>query len=311
MPAPTVMVTGVPVPRLSVVVVAYEMARELPRTLRSLSLDHQRGLAEADYELIVVDNGSPTPVNPSVLDQVGVASQLLRIDDAPPSPVGAVNRGLRAARADLIGVFIDGARIASPGLLATALLGATLAPRPVVAALGWHLGDEAHMRAAQTGHDAAREDRLLDSIGWPNNGERLFEISVLAGSSARGWFGPLGESNSLFLTSQCWNELGGMDERFVSPGGGRANSDVYHRALGLDGAQPVVLLGEGTFHQIHGGAATSGGSARHAADEEYRRIRGVEWSPPNIDPIYVGRVPDAALPDLEQSVRWAVRHRGG
>ena len=48
---------------LSVVVVAYDMARELPRTLRSLSTPYQRDLESADYEVVVVDNGSPEPLS--------------------------------------------------------------------------------------------------------------------------------------------------------------------------------------------------------------------------------------------------------
>ena len=51
------MVGRVPV-GLSVVVVAYDMARELPRTLRSLGSDYQRGIDGDEYDVIVVDNGS-------------------------------------------------------------------------------------------------------------------------------------------------------------------------------------------------------------------------------------------------------------
>ncbi|MET0884236.1 MAG: glycosyltransferase family A protein, partial [Acidimicrobiales bacterium] len=50
---------------LSVVVVTYDMERELPRTLRSLSADLQVGIEASDYEVIVVDNGSPRPVDPA------------------------------------------------------------------------------------------------------------------------------------------------------------------------------------------------------------------------------------------------------
>ena len=49
---------------LSVVVVAHDMARELPRTLRSLSRRYQLGLPADDYEVIVVDNGSADPSIP-------------------------------------------------------------------------------------------------------------------------------------------------------------------------------------------------------------------------------------------------------
>ena len=44
-------------PTLSVVVVAYDMARELPRTLASLAPAYQRGIERADYEVIVSASG--------------------------------------------------------------------------------------------------------------------------------------------------------------------------------------------------------------------------------------------------------------
>ena len=47
---------------LSVVVVAHDMARELPRTLRTLSVPYQRGIDSTAFEVIVVDNGSPEPL---------------------------------------------------------------------------------------------------------------------------------------------------------------------------------------------------------------------------------------------------------
>ena len=48
-------------PKASIVVISYNMARELPRTIRSLSPALQRGVSAEDYEIIVVDNGSTQP----------------------------------------------------------------------------------------------------------------------------------------------------------------------------------------------------------------------------------------------------------
>jgi glycosyltransferase involved in cell wall biosynthesis len=45
-------------PRLSVIVISYNMARELPRTVRTLSPALQQDIGEDDYEIIVIDNGS-------------------------------------------------------------------------------------------------------------------------------------------------------------------------------------------------------------------------------------------------------------
>ena len=43
---------------LSLVVVHYNIPREFPRTLFSLSTSFQKGISADDYEVIVVDNGS-------------------------------------------------------------------------------------------------------------------------------------------------------------------------------------------------------------------------------------------------------------
>ena len=294
---------------LSVVVVAYDMDRELPRTLRTLAPGFQRGIAAADYEVVVVDNGSPTPVDPSVIAGFPGRIRVERLDPAPPSPAAAANLGLARAEGALVGLLIDGARMASPGLLAQARLGARLADRPVVATLAWHLGPGLHMDAAATGHDRAAEDELLATVDWEADGYRLFGISTLAASSRPGWFGPLGESNALFLPRELWAELGGLDERFVIPGGGRVNHDVYRRACALDGAQLVVLLGEGTFHQTHGGAATSGRFAKADADAEYEALRGEPFARPANEALYVGAVAAEVLPHLDESVRQRLDRR--
>jgi glycosyltransferase involved in cell wall biosynthesis len=294
---------------LSVVVVVHGMERELPRTLYSLSAEYQRGVGAEEYELIVVDNGSREPVEEALVRVAAPRSRLARLDPAPPSPARAANLGIELAEGELVGLMIDGARIASPGLLGHAMLAPRLAERPVIATLGWHLGPDTHMASEETGYDEAAEDRLLADSGWEEDGYRLFAISSLAGSSRRGWLGPLGESNALFMASSLWDELGGADELFSLPGGGLVNHDLYRRACELDRAQLIVLLGEGTFHQIHRGASTSRRVSRSEAWAEYERLRGHPYSPPTNQPLYLGRVPGAALPHLEYSVQWATRRR--
>jgi Glycosyl transferase family 2 len=290
---------------ISVVLVVYDMARELPRTLRSLSPARQRDMKADDYEVIVVDNGSPEPVDPGLMASFDGRLRLERIDPAPPSPARAANHGLRLAEGDLVGLVVDGARLATPGLLAEARRAACLAPRPVITAPAFHVGPVRHMQAAEAGYDQAAEDRLLAESGWEADGYRLFEVSTPAGSWGRGLFGPAGESSSLFCPRATWEELEGLDERFALPGGGLVNHDLYRRACALEGTELIVLLGEGTFHQFHGGAATS---RRHSWDEmeaEYRAITGVPHRPPANSPLYVGPARPALLPLLERSARQA------
>lgn len=285
------------------------MAREVPRTLRTLAPSYQRDIQAAEYEVIVVDNGSPSALDAGVFECFSGNLRATRLDPAPPAPARAANLGIEMAESDFVGLLIDGARMASPGLLAWARMARRLAARPVVAALGWHLGATRHIGAAESGYDRASEDRMLDGLDWESDGYRLFSVSTLAESSARGWFGPMGESNALFMPKAMWHELGGLDEEFVLPGGGLSNHDLFRRACELDGAQLIVLLGEGTFHQFHGGVATSGRIRWDEMHAEYVALRGRPYTPPTNERLYVGTVPESTLTHMQHSVAWALAHR--
>lgn len=290
---------------LSVVVVVHDMERELPRTLATLDPSNQTGIAGDRYEVIVVDNGSQRPVDGELLRRFGGQIRVERIEPAPPSPARAANRGVALAEGELVGLVVDGARMASPGLLAGALRAERLAEHPVITAPAYHLGSVPHMRAAEVGYDQGVENLLLQQAGWETDGYGLFGISTFAGSSHRGWFGPMGESSSLFLHRDRWTELGGLDEAFDLPGGGLVNHDLYHRACSLPRIELVQLLGEGTFHQFHGGAATSRRFGWAEMNGQYEALRGASYRPPPNRPVYLGGLPEAALRHLERSVQLA------
>jgi glycosyl transferase family 2 len=289
-------------PSLSVVVVVHNMRREAPRTLYSLSADYQRHIDPSDYEVIVVDNGSDAPLDPEMIDGLAGDFRLIRIDSAPASPAQAVNRGLAEAQGEIIGVMVDGARIATPGLLHFARHGARLYDKAVVATLGWYLGHDLQAWAMQSGYDNAREDALLASIDWPSDGYRLFDVGTMDESSVDGWFEPISETNALFLRRELWDVLGGVDERFDAPGGGLINLDTFRRLLELPDAELVVLLGEATFHQLHGGVSTNVPPEQRPAnwlrwDTEYTAIRGQPYQRvvPKHAPTYIGSLPQPAL----------------
>ena len=299
-------------PKLSVVVVSYNMARELPRTLRSLSVQMQKGLDEDDYEIVVVDNGSSEPFDQDQCQSIAPNVSFLNEASLSPSPAAAVNRGLAYARGELIGVMIDGARMASPGLLRGAMDAAKLHPNTVVGTLAFHLGESVQMMSLKGGYDQAVEDELLEMVPWENDGYRLFDISVFAGSSARGWFCVPAETNAMFMRKPMWEELGGLDEQFRQPGGGLVNHDTWCRACNLASSRVVMLLGEATFHQFHGGIATNSATSKYRIfQEEYVAIRGHHFVAPKVEDVQffgtLGRNQTKSV--LDSAYRLAVARR--
>ena len=279
-------------PDLSIIVVAYDMERELPPTLQSLGRNYQQQVDELRYEVIVVDNGSPNPVSEAQVRRWGDEFRLLRIENAPPSPALAINRGVELARAPVLGILIDGARLVTPGVLHWAQRAFQHRARAVASCIGFHLGPEHQRLAAQRGYSKQVEDHLLRRIGWPENGYRLFEIASLSGSSPAGWSGSISESNCVFLPRNLFDEVGGYEVRFASPGGGMVNLDFYRRICTAPEVELFHIMGEGSFHQIHGGVTTGGGTAKPEFDaqrEEYLSIRGAPYSNPHKRPILLGR----------------------
>jgi glycosyltransferase involved in cell wall biosynthesis len=289
------------------------MARELPRTLRSLSPGLQRDIGADDYEIIVIDNGSTQPFEAEQLQRPGGNVSTHRMLDPTPSPVPAINHGLALARGNLVGVLIDGARMASPRLLATVLDAAQLHTRPIIGTLAFHLGPDVQTRSVERGYCQKVEDQLLASVDWVADPYRLFEISVFAGSSQNGWFVLPAETNALFLTREHWGSLGGYEPGFVSPGGGFANGDTWSRACADTSGRIILLLGEATFHQFHGGVAT--GSMRQSPvlqqfRDEYVRIRQRPYTSPTGTPLLLGQLHPAALASVKRSAEIAETRNG-
>lgn len=267
--------------KLSIILIAYNMAREIPRTLQGLARNYQHGARALEYEVLLVDNGSPQPLNPASWAHLDVPVRMIRLDNASHSPARAINVGLDEAVGEIVCLMIDGAHILTPGVFRMALASYAAFENPVVATRYFWLGPDTQNDSITQGYSKAVEDQLLRDINWPQDGYRLYEIGVplRAGAENINWLNRMFESNCLFMKRSLFKGMGGADERFSSPGGGLINSDIFKRAADVSDVTPVQLIGEGSFHQLHGGTTTNvSAQERNARVElfrqEYAEIRG-------------------------------------
>lgn len=281
------------VPRISVIVVAYRMRRQVPRTLASLHSSYQRvGSHVFDIELAEM----PSDRMLKVEDLDDAPANLTHTVEAEnlPLPV-AVNRAVRRTRGAHVLLCVDGSRILSPGVLSRCLQVAKFNPRAMLAVHGLHLGSESQQVAVpERRHSPEIEDRLLREIDFPKRPNQLFQIACWEGSSEFGWFGNLAESCAFFVPREYFESLGGFDERVTTPGGGLANSDFYTRAT-ADPTRPLfIALGEATFHQCNGGATTNrkpGGWGELKSSFEEQTGREFVMASPRGGVQYLGTVP--------------------
>lgn len=287
---------------LSVVVVFYNMRREAARTLASLSRSYQEDVDEVRYEVIAVENGSTDDekLGTEFVESFGPEFRYIDLGpDSAPSPVSALNRGISEARGTSFALMIDGAHVLTPGVLQFGLAGLRTYEPAIVATQQWYVGPGQQGDVIDEGYDTAYEDRLFETIDWPHDGYRLFEISHFIGD--RDWFDGLWESNCVFVPRSLLEQGGGFDERFSMAGGGYANLELYERLGSAPGVTVTSIIGEGSFHQSHGGTTTNQpdpverrarvfGYGRHYAEQ-----RGRPFSGPGKPIHYVGKMPSASV----------------
>jgi len=276
--------------RLTVIINFYNMRREAPRTLYTLSSGYQNVSPDL-YDVVAIDNGSAEALDPEIVRSFGDNFHYLYFRPEHPTPLEAINFCAKAVGSEYIMCMIDGARMLSPGVLGLSMEAWKTSEDPFVYTIGMHLGTELQNHALLNGYDQDEEDHLLESVDWRNDGYELFRISVPAASSRNGFFSPIAESNCFSLRRDRFLALGGYDERFVSPGAGLANLEWFNRVNAEETISPILLLGEASFHQYHGGVATNvplKESPWNQMQEEHRKIFGERFKALGRRPKYYG-----------------------
>ena len=280
---------------LSVVVIFHNLAREAERTLHTLSRRYQNGLDDVRYEVIAIDNGSDPEqrLTDDFVRSFGEEFRLVALgDDADPSPNAALNLGMQMAKGANLAFMIDGAHLLTPGVLRYGLDGLGAYGPAIVATQQWYVGPGQQPEFVGEQYNQDIEDDLFANIEWPSDGYRLFEISHFIGE--RDWLDGIIESNCLFTSRKLLEQVGGFDERFSMPGGGYTNLEIYERLGAHPGVKVVTILGEGSFHQVHGGITTNDGSVDDRRSkifgygDHYRDLRGRTLGGPGKHLHYIG-----------------------
>jgi hypothetical protein len=298
--------------KISFLVVIYRMSRQAENTLMSLAAGFQRNVSEEDYEIIAVENRSDDLLGEERALAAGRNVRYFLRDEVTETPVFALNFAFEQSQAPLVCLIIDGARMVTPRLVEHALYAQRLMDHPLIAVPGYHLGKEEHHKNVSAGYDEKVEAQLLEQIDWKNNGYDLFKIACFSGANAKGFLCPMLESNCLFCTREAFERIGRADERFDLPGGGSVNLHIYTKLAALPESRLIVLGGEGSFHQFHGGVTTAEILEREAVLESHRQqlraINGGTFAGVHREPMMLGVVPGQAQEFLKLSADFASFH---
>jgi glycosyltransferase involved in cell wall biosynthesis len=296
-------------PKLSIIVVIHRMSRQGENTIYSLSAAHQKHVDENDYEIVVVENDSDDPMGEERAAALGKNVRYFLRHEPGVSPVPAMNFGFEQSRASYVGFIIDGARMATPRLVEFALLASRAAKYPLVIVPGYHLGQHEHHLNESSRYGADIEQRLLEQANWKDDGYALFRISCWSGANPRGFFSQFLESNCFFCRSESFEKIGRADPRFTLPGGGSVNIYLYHELARLPESELIVLAGEGSFHQFHGGVTTAEVPDREAMLQTHRdnlkEVFGGPFKGMHREPTFLGTFPSSAVDFVRASAEHA------
>lgn len=237
---------------LSVIVVFDNVRPEAERALHSLSRAYQRGVEDVDYEVIVVDHHSAPDhrLGESFVNSFGQEFRYLDLgSDSTPSPSEALYRGAADAAGRNITFMMDGAHVLTPGVIHHGMAALEAYASSVVTTQPWYVGRPVNEPGTgRHGPDQSGLDSLFETIQWPLDGYRLFDIGHFAGE--RDWLDTLSESNCFFVPRSRLEQAGCFDDRFSSPGGRSNSPDLFERIASAPGNSLTTILGEGSFRQV-------------------------------------------------------------
>ena len=292
-------------PLISLVVVVYDMVAPAMNTLYSLSSNYQQDVSEDEYEVIIIENRSNNNLDPAAVAELGDNFHYHLRDEPGVSPVAAANEGLHLCRGQYIAMIIDGARMLTPRVVKWAKQAYRLSRDSLTMVPGYHIGDREQQLHDKTTYNQQTEQRWLDELNWKDEGYRLFQSCHPSPGNKYGFLHPFMECSCLFAHASHFKRINGINQQFDLSGGGSVNLHLL-RSLGMHGQmQAVILAGEGSFHQLHGGVTTSSRADREDLLKKFSDQLNALWDGQfhalRREPLLLGTVSADALPWLQHA----------
>jgi hypothetical protein len=252
---------------ITVVLPTFGKAWELSQVL--YALEHQRGLAHSDYELLILnDKPEDFEVRDAAADYYRSYSNVRYVEiysnPGITNATYAMNMCREYAKGNLLILMVDSGRIPTPGsVAATRQAFEEQGPDICTTINPYHIGKH-YFRPEWT---VVQCRELMEKIRWREDPYRLFEVAAHTHISRTG---DVNESTFQGITYENFVNVGGEELSFTS--WGPYNIDFWRRCtkpkpkddrqivgqlpehwgpgIGF-GLRPLTIAGEGTFHIHH------------------------------------------------------------
>jgi len=278
---------------LSIIIIFHNNKREAIRSLYALSKKYQRNIEELQYEVLCIDSNSSEPLEPNEFKDLGTEFIFHQLTTDNPSPTDALQFGIDNSKSENLCFMIDGAHIITPNVINYFKKISSIDKNYFIYTHPYHLGEYyQNDNMIKYNYNQATEDILLSKFDWKENGYTLFEASNYKQSNEI-FISNIFESNCFFISKNHLNVIGGINKKFKTKGGGFVNLDIFKRAVENTLTQTTALIGEGSFHQFHGGTSTNSdrkSDLQKTFRKEYFKNTGKPYSGPIYSPNHYGNL---------------------
>ena len=206
----------------------------------------------------------------------------------------------RSPRGEAIALMIDGAHVLTPGVLRYGMLGLRTYEPAIVATQQWYVGPGQQPDAMHAGYDQRLRGPAVRARSSGRSTATGCSRSATSSATATGSTG-CGRATASSCPARCSSRSAASTRASRCRAAATPTSTSTSGSARRPDVTVVTILGEGSFHQVHGGTTTNQARPRRARPsvlssyrEHFARARGRGLRGPRKPIHYVGSMPGAA-----------------